>query len=161
MNLRRRSIGILILSWAAVLVWMAIIYSLSAQPAHQSNKLSKGVTKAIVETIEKMTPKKELDLNKLNHLIRKNTHFLAYFVLGMLVMNAIRWFRLSDIKGFGIAWATCVLYAISDEMHQLFVPGRGGQVSDVLIDSAGALTGIVLFMFISKILGRVVLNKSM
>jgi VanZ family protein len=39
----------------------------------------------------------------------------------------------------------CVLYAVSDEVHQLFVPGRGAQVTDVLIDNAGAFVGIGIY----------------
>lgn len=45
----------------------------------------------------------------------------------------------------------CILYAISDEVHQLFVPGRGGQVRDVIIDSAGAIAGILGYNGLSRI----------
>ena len=48
----------------------------------------------------------------------------------------------------------CILYAISDEIHQLFVPGRSGQVSDVLLDTLGAFTGIMIYKLIyNKIKG--------
>ncbi|MGV8147186.1 MAG: VanZ family protein [Alkaliphilus sp.] len=40
----------------------------------------------------------------------------------------------------------CVLYAISDETHQIFVPGRSAQVSDILIDSVGAAVGILIYL---------------
>ncbi len=43
-----------------------------------------------------------------------------------------------------------ILYAISDEIHQLFVPGRSGKVTDVIIDSLGILTGIVFFLIVEK-----------
>jgi VanZ family protein len=45
-----------------------------------------------------------------------------------------------------ISWMIliCVLYAISDEIHQSFVPGRGPSIIDVFIDSTGAITGIIL-----------------
>lgn len=45
-----------------------------------------------------------------------------------------------------LSWAFCILYAASDELHQLFVPGRAGLITDVCIDSAGALLGILLFL---------------
>lgn len=45
-----------------------------------------------------------------------------------------------------LSWVFCILYAASDEFHQLFVPGRAGLVTDVCIDSAGALLGILLFL---------------
>ena len=44
----------------------------------------------------------------------------------------------------------CILYATSDELHQVFIPGRGAQVKDVIIDSAGACVGILVYMIISR-----------
>ena len=54
------------------------------------------------------------------------------------------------LKNIGMAILICVLYAISDGVHQLFVPGRGGQVKDVLIDSAGTISGILVYRMIDK-----------
>jgi len=45
----------------------------------------------------------------------------------------------------------CLFYAASDEIHQLFVPGRGAKATDVLIDGIGALIGIGLYKFIFKL----------
>ena len=42
------------------------------------------------------------------------------------------------------AWLTASAYAATDEFHQLFVPGRSGQISDVILDSAGAALGVLL-----------------
>ena len=47
-------------------------------------------------------------------------------------------------KKIAIALVVCILFAISDEFHQLFVPGRGAQVKDVLIDTAGAIVGMCI-----------------
>lgn len=90
-------------------------------------------------------------MNKLNNLIRKYAHVVVYLVLGMLVMNA---FVVSGIRGcktFVFSLTFCFFYAASDEIHQLFVPGRGAKATDVLIDSIGALIGIGLYKFIFKI----------
>ena len=46
------------------------------------------------------------------------------------------------------AWALATLYAATDEFHQVFVPGRSGKVADVLLDSAGALLGVLLLALI-------------
>ncbi len=43
-------------------------------------------------------------------------------------------------------WGFVILYAVSDEVHQLFVPGRGGQLTDVIIDTAGAGAGLGIYM---------------
>jgi len=111
------------IAWIAVILWMAIIFSLSAQPAASSNQLSKGVTEIIVEMIEKVTSI-NLEVNDINHFVRKNAHFIAYLILGGLVCNALG-YNISGPNLIMIAGLICVGYAISDEIHQLFVPGRG------------------------------------
>ncbi|MGV8149990.1 MAG: VanZ family protein [Alkaliphilus sp.] len=138
---------IISISWLAVLLWMALIFNLSSQPANQSNKLSEGVTKIIVDTVERVAPSTDFDLSRLNHIVRKNAHFFAYLVLSLLVMNAVRRTGGSDIK---LTLLICVLYAISDETHQIFVPGRSAQVSDILIDGVGAVVGIVMYLGFSR-----------
>lgn len=49
-----------------------------------------------------------------------------------------------------------VTYAASDEMHQLFVPGRSGKLADILIDSLGIITGIIFFLLIIKVLEKII-----
>lgn len=131
------------LSWIIVLIWMVLIFNFSAQPAETSNELSQGVTKVVVETVEKVTPIEEMKIN-LNHIIRKCAHFTVYLVLGILVLYAFRRSGVRGWKAFSFTLAICILYAISDEFHQQFVAGRGPQVKDVFIDSSGALVGIGL-----------------
>ena len=142
------------LSWAAVILWMALIFYLSNQPATDSSELSRGVTEVIVTTIEKVAPHTEFDISNFNHIVRKNAHFFIYFVLGMLVINALRRSGVYGIRGIGFALLICVLYAISDEVHQLFIPGRSGEVRDVLIDSAGASVGIGVYLVIGRVVNR-------
>ena len=62
-----------IISWIFVILWMLLIFSLSAQVAEQSDKLSTGITKVIVDTVEHIAPKADLDIAKWNNIIRKNT----------------------------------------------------------------------------------------
>jgi len=138
--------------WTAVILWMALIFNLSNQPAVESKKLSTDVTKVIAEKVEKVAPNKEFNISDFNHIVRKNAHFFVYLVLGLLVMNALKRSGLYGYRCIGIAILLCVLYAISDEVHQLFVPGRGPHVKDVLIDSAGASVGIAIYFFIGRII---------
>ena len=132
-----------IMPWLLVILWMALIFYLSHQPANKSNGLSKGATEIIVETVEKVVPKVDINKRSFNHIIRKNAHFFTYLVLGTLVANGLRSSGLSGYRAIGLGLLICLFYAISDEVHQLFVPGRGGQVKDVIIDSAGAVVGIL------------------
>lgn len=137
--------------WGVVILWMALIFYLSHQPVEKSNNLSKEITEIIIETIEKVVPSKKFDLRTLNHILRKNAHFFAYFILGILVLNALRVSSINGFNGIILTLMICILYAISDEVHQLFVPGRGGQVRDVIIDSAGAIAGIFGYKGLSVI----------
>ena len=149
--IKNRKTVIIIISWAAVLLWMLLIFHLSSQVASQSNQLSKGVTEVIIETVEKVAPERDFDIDTINHFVRKNAHFFAYLTLGILVLNAIRRSKAGGVIALVAAFGICVLFAISDEVHQLFVPGRGGQVKDVFIDSSGAIVGIGLYMLIAKV----------
>lgn len=139
--------------WGLTLVWMGIIFYLSNQPAVQSSHLSSGVTKRFVIIMENIIPGIEnLEFESLETWIRKNAHFIAYFVLGVLALLSL---KLSNIKKASLcAIVICISYAISDEFHQLFVFGRSCQFSDVLIDTAGALLGILLTVVIARILAR-------
>ena len=132
-----------IFPWIFVILWMALIFYLSHQPATESNGLSTGITEKIIEMVEKIAPAININLGRLNHIVRKNAHFFAYLILGILVTNGLRNNEIIGFKGFRLALLICVLYAISDEVHQLFVPGRGGQVRDVVLDSIGAIVGII------------------
>jgi len=139
-----------ILSWTAVILWMAFIFTLSSQVAQESNQLSTGITEVVVKTVKKVAPKAEFDMETFNHIVRKNAHFFAYLVLGILVTNALNQSSVVGVRCVIMALLICVLFAISDEVHQFFVPGRGPGVKDVFIDSAGAGFGIGVYLIVSK-----------
>lgn len=79
-----------------------------------------------------------------NYLVRKTAHFTEYAVLGVLVSNALgpAWAR--NPRAYLLVAAVLALVPSIDETIQLFVPGRSGQVTDVLLDCCGAATGAVL-----------------
>jgi len=131
-----------LISWLAVVLWLVLIFVLSAQSVHKSNGLSKGIAEEMVKIIEKISPDRHINIGRFNHYLRKTAHFLSYTMLAILVMNVLRMMSANGGKRIAIALAVCILFAISDEFHQLFVPGRGAQVKDVLIDTAGAIVGI-------------------
>lgn len=141
----------IILSWLAVIFWMGLIFCLSAQVADQSAKLSTGITQFIINVIHGVFPKIHIDVASLGFAVRKLAHFLCYLVLGILVLNALKQCGVHGYKRIILSAVVCILYAISDEIHQLYVPGRGGQIRDVLIDSSGALSGFILERITHKI----------
>ena len=135
-----------VISWLLVILWMSLIFYLSHQVAEESSSLSGGITDQIVEMIDRVVGI-DLDFNfdAANHIIRKNAHFFIYLVLGVLVLNALRSSGLKGTRAIAFALLICLVYAISDEVHQLFVAGRGGQLKDVVIDSCGSTLGIFIF----------------
>lgn len=149
--LSRGSDKIKIVLWLMVLLWMVIIFNLSSQVAEASNSLSKGMTAAIINTLKTIVPNIETDMRTLNHMIRKNAHFFAYFVLCFGILTALRRSRVEIYKAIIISVLICVVYAISDEVHQMFVPGRGPQVKDVFIDTGGACLGALIYLGLSKL----------
>jgi VanZ family protein len=110
---------------------------MSNQPATISDSQSIGVLKLFI--------KLGIDINGIfgefaNFIIRKCAHFMEYMILGLLTFNVLRFYY--NIKQVSIITIICIfLYAASDEIHQLFVPGREGAIRDVFIDTSG---GIVL-----------------
>lgn len=157
------------LSWGAVIGWMVIIFYLSHQSGTASSDLSSNITEKIIRFLTIILPF-DLAFQDIHSFIRKGAHFFAYFLLGILVYHAL----VESIQRFSrgklckkrndsvgrisrylsnicIALLISILYAISDEWHQRFIPGRSGEIKDVLIDTLGALTGISLYVFIQWI----------
>lgn len=133
--------------WAASIAVMAAIYSFSAQPAVKSNDLSKGITKTIVDknpqTKDLPENEKEKVVRDYNSIIRKYAHFTLFLLLGLFVTAAmsLRFNKMAFLNIWLISLGFCLAYAVLDEVHQLFVEGRGAQITDVLIDFCGSLLG--------------------
>ena len=84
-----------------------------------------------------------------DHMVRKTAHFLEYFVLSFLLFKAyLNTEKLA--KTFYLTTITSVAYAISDEIHQYFIPGRAMKVTDVLIDTGGILLAALILLARSK-----------
>lgn len=137
------------MAWLFVFVWMGLIFYLSHQSASESSQLSGGVVAFVLHILHTIFPQ-SIEVSAFHTFIRKGAHFFAYFILGILIYRALwgRW------KNFFMALFIAFLYAVSDEVHQLFIPGRSGEFRDVLIDSAGAATGILLYILLLRLLRR-------
>ncbi|SDD79328.1 VanZ family protein [Sporomusa acidovorans] len=146
----------LMLHWILILIWISCIFSFSAQPARNSNGLSLKVTKVIITAAAFVMPIQrdagtiERLAVKYNGRVRKIAHSMIYFLLGLLLTRTL---KLSGIKGkkiYFFALLFSLAYAVSDELHQVFVAaGRSGQISDVLLDTAGATMGIGIYWLFS------------
>ncbi len=149
-----------------VVINMVIIFCFSAESKDESGERSTGVTTLVVSILYP-------DYNELGYyerlavfeeahgIVRKAAHFLEYTLLGFLtagLMLFLRRFLYRKKIAYWQSWiypsAFCLLYAISDEVHQIFSK-RGPSVRDVCIDFAGAMFGICLIQFLVWLFGSV------
>lgn len=141
--------------WLLVIIWMGLIFCFSHQPASQSSHLSSGISQTLVTILGKIIPAMADEADWMHYIIRKAAHLFVYMVLGFLVSHALANSGVKGWRRFGLAMVICFLYAVSDEVHQVFIPGRSGQIGDVVIDSVGAL----LALFFNKGICRKMCNK--
>lgn len=137
--------------WAYLIVtiiWMGIIFYMSAQPASTSSEQSGFV----LQILEKIFHISILDQNIevidfMQFVVRKCAHAGSYFLLTILFIQVFT--NRKEAKYIYQCSLLCsFLYACSDEFHQLFVEGRAGQFQDVLIDMSGGLLAIGLCFII-------------
>lgn len=154
--------------WILLALWMGVIFFMSAQTAVQSSELS-GNT---IETLLKMfypgfnsfSFVKQADLIEgFQFVARKGAHASIYAILGILSFCAVMLYKFKKRYKFLIALCISALYAVSDEIHQLFVAGRACELRDILIDITGALCGIfIVFVFyclVLKLISKKMLKK--
>ena len=142
------------LSIVLVLVWMSLIFYMSNANGEQSGNLSRTIIVKVVETFtDYREPNPEIDriVDKYEIFVRKGAHFFEYAILAFLVMNMLFIFEVKS-KTLLISATICILYAISDELHQYFISERSGNVVDVMWDSSASL--ITSYVFYKLILVR-------
>jgi VanZ family protein len=146
----KKDIAFKIISALIVLLTMVAIFMFSSENGEKSNKTSGGVTAFVVKTVvkdfEKMTlQKKESVMQKFTEIVRTLAHFGIFSVLGFFSANFINTFKCSHLKRNVFAVVFGFAYALSDEIHQIFVPGRAFQISDIVVDTVGAVLGVIVF----------------
>lgn len=149
------AIGVAFLVGAALI--MLLVFILSGQNGEQTTMLSEKVTGKIASFVfdhysEFDNSQKEFVITELNRFIRKCAHFGLYAAMGFTIYVGAFFFFKKRIFRFLSAFFLPVVYAVTDELHQHFVDGRTPLFTDVLIDGAGALLGILAaFLIISTI----------
>lgn len=141
-----------------VVLWMLVIFGASARSdsgAESMSLLVRALAFLVPQEVGKLTP--DL-LDALNHISRKAAHITEYAILTLLMVRALQ-FGQARLKRWSLPGAALlgVLYACSDEIHQIFVPSRGPSFTDVLIDSIGialALAGIALWFALKSLESR-------
>ena len=137
MSVQKKTV-IMIISWVLLIAWAGVIFMLSSEGTDASS----GRSGAIVQTFQAWGATGDTDL--LTFLVRKSAHITAYFIFGILAFNVLRLYTWPLRKTMLISMGLVLLYAISDEFHQYFVPGRSAEVCDVLIDTIAGVVGVLL-----------------
>ncbi|WP_073024321.1 VanZ family protein [Lutispora thermophila] len=143
------------LIWVITVLWMCMIFYFSHQPGEVSRMESGKI-------LHKMDLIQENDINtvdnyevlSLQRVIRKWAHKIIYFTLGILFVLSIINTRFTNIVTYLISFIAATVYGATDELHQMFVPGRGPLLSDVFLDSVSALTGVVFIAVIIELLKK-------
>lgn len=133
------------------IMWMGVIYYMSNQPAAISSSQSGG----FINILKKLpmignTIKELMKIGLAELLIRKSAHMFLYFILAILIYMAIK--NKNTIKTYIYSLTACFIYACTDEIHQIFITGRSGEIKDVLVDTLGSIIGLILIYIINKIM---------
>ena len=133
-------------------VWMALIFFLSAQPGNDSLETSNKVAELFYSIYALIIPKEKLMdiaqfLNKYIEIIRAFAHYTEFLILGVLTYITFKdYFKEKNLLIYSLLFS--ILYAITDEIHQLFVVNRYCSVNDMFVDALGCITGVLLIHLI-------------
>ncbi len=140
----------LVIRWAALLAVCILIFSFSSANAEVSSEQSGTVVEVVEEVV--FDDFKGLDAAQaaeaediLTIAVRKLAHFSVYALLGFTAFFAFVQMGSSGTR-YIFAVIFSLAYACTDEFHQTFVDGRAGMLMDILIDTAGAMTGALIPM---------------
>lgn len=139
------------------IIWMGVIFMFSAQVSDESKSSSNKVTSAVVNTVISIKKeniseeKRQKIIEDKTFIVRKSAHFTEYFILGLILILYLQTKEKLAAKYIILAIIFCVLYATSDEIHQLFVDGRSCKIMDILIDTCGSSLAILGFTSIYKL----------
>ena len=156
-----------LLLFIPVILWMAVIFWFSSNNGDKSTIQSSKITYGIASIADKvfhlsMTGEQKTELaENMSFFVRKTAHFTEYLILALLVWGAMK----ANLTGlapgilYGATVAWVFIYAASDELHQHFVDGRCSSIKDVLIDTAGGITGVLIIMTVRHIYRKHAYNR--
>lgn len=133
---------------------MSTIFFFSNDKADASTKKSDGLIVRISEMVlNKKLSNNEKDkyTTKYFKVIRKSAHFTIYLILGLIFISLLKEYNILDKRSVIYTIIFVFIYACSDEIHQLFVSGRSGEILDVLIDTTGGFIGTMIYKLYRRI----------
>ena len=145
-----------------IIIWCIVIFVFSSMSGDESNIKSKETINNVIDKTLEVTNNSGITdkhpsenkmnnvINKLNKPLRKCMHASVFFILAILIYLGLKSFEIRGFKLSIIPIVVCFLYACSDEYHQTFVDDRTSEFTDVLIDTVGAIIGIIIINIIVK-----------
>ena len=118
----------------------------SGQNAEASGNLSGGIVRWLLARIAPGYT--EQVYHAWSFFLRKAAHFTLYLLLGIGLAGSLQWQK--RLPPWATAIALGTLFAATDELHQLFSPGRSAQLTDVLLDACGVATGTLVVYLIYR-----------
>ncbi|MBR6787762.1 MAG: VanZ family protein [Clostridia bacterium] len=139
--------------WTLLLAMLVIIFLFSAQKGEDSGETSGYIAQMVLRIIRPdytFLPEETQQalLERTDWIVRKGAHFSEYAVLAFILYFLLRTYPLKIYAAW--AWLGATGYAVTDEVHQLFVGERAGSMKDVLLDSCGAAAGVALAYLLAK-----------
>lgn len=138
-----------------ILFTFYIIFQFSGQDGKKSQNVSRKISEILVNMIHNTKNMTKYEKNKLINsyqpIVRKSAHFSIYMVLGFFIMIYMNIIKCNYKIKLIVTMLIGTSYAISDEIHQMFIPERTAKVFDVIIDTFGIFIGIYISNIIIKI----------
>ena len=135
-----------------LIAWMGLIFYMSSQQGGESSGLSNKIVSKLFSLFpflgDPYDEKADVFLT-FSLIVRKGAHFTEYLILAVLAFFFISSYYV-NVGAYMFSWAFATIYAITDEIHQHFIPGRVAAPLDVCVDSAGALFGVYLVFLVMR-----------
>jgi VanZ family protein len=138
-----------LVNWLPVLVWLGVIFfgSTDLMSAEHTSRFIVPFLRWLKPDISPET------LASIHFIVRKCAHVSEYAVLALLLFRAaicVTNLKRSPRIFYASVWIGCVFVAATDELHQAFVASRGASANDVMVDSAGALLGLLIAVVFAR-----------
>lgn len=141
-----------------LIIWMITVFMFSHQQSGESSATSGNTIRFIINNIPIVknytNEQKEQIVELMQPIIRKLAHFTIYTIGGIIIALFINEFDIKEKRKINYSCSAGCLYSITDEIHQLFVPGRAGMIQDVIIDTLGVILGVALVWTVIEIINR-------
>ena len=140
-----------IINIVLLLICMIGIFLFSSEDRDTSTNTSIETTKKVVSVVSNDEDTSTKIAKDYFNEVRKSAHLIEYFCLGILAINVLKDYHKINVWMILICVAFCMLYALSDEIHQIYVPGRSCELRDIFIDTSGSIIGIIIYSLINFI----------